>query len=51
MKNFINSNYTNYTQKIANWNNSNFWSTNQYSQSTPYRGVHPKTLVRYGLLA
>jgi len=27
--NFINSNYSNYSQKFANSNNSNFWSTDQ----------------------
>jgi len=25
IENFINSDYSNYSQEIANWNNSNFW--------------------------
>jgi len=30
IENFIDSNYPNLTKKIANLNNSNFWSTDQY---------------------
>ena len=39
IENFINSNYSNYSQKFANSSNSNFWSTDQYGQMSIRSGL------------